>query len=60
VAVFGLAVIAINAATVRLFGDVEYWFAMVKVVAIVVFILLCCPCSTSWRSPLCSPSSRGR
>ena len=40
VAVFGLAVIAINAATVRLFGDVEYWFAMVKVVAIVVFILL--------------------
>jgi len=40
VAVFGLVVIAINAATVRLFGDVEYWFAMVKVVAIVVFILL--------------------
>jgi len=37
VAVFGVVVVAVNAATVRLFGTVEYWFAMVKVVAIVVF-----------------------
>ena len=40
VVVFGVVVVGINAATVRLFGDVEYWFAMVKVVAIVGFILL--------------------
>jgi amino acid transporter, AAT family len=40
VVVFGVVVVAVNAATVRLFGTVEYWFAMVKVVAIVVFILL--------------------
>lgn len=29
---------AINAADVRHFGEVEYWFALIKVVAIVVFI----------------------
>ncbi|MFG1694996.1 amino acid permease [Nonomuraea sp. NPDC049309] len=40
VAVFSLVVLAVNAAAVRLFGEAEYWFAMIKVVAIVVFILL--------------------
>ncbi|WP_406675288.1 amino acid permease [Nonomuraea sp. N2-4H] len=40
VAVFSLVVLAVNAAAVRLFGEIEYWFAMIKVVAIIVFILL--------------------
>lgn len=40
VVVLSLALIAINAATVRFFGEFEYWFAMIKVTAIVVFILL--------------------
>ncbi|GAB2925100.1 amino acid permease [Nonomuraea fastidiosa] len=40
VAVFSLVVLAVNAAAVRLFGEIEYWFAMIKVVAIIVFVLL--------------------
>jgi AAT family amino acid transporter len=34
------ALIAINAMQVGNFGEFEYWFAMIKVIAIVVFILL--------------------
>ncbi len=37
---FAIALVAINARTVRTFGRFEYWFAMVKVVAIVLFIVL--------------------
>lgn len=33
-------VIGLNLATVRLYGTSEYWFSMIKVVAIVVFIAL--------------------
>ena len=40
VVVFSLVVLAVNAAAVRLFGEFEYWFAMIKVVTIVVFVLL--------------------
>ncbi|TDD46379.1 amino acid permease [Nonomuraea terrae] len=40
VVVFSAVVLAVNAVAVKLFGEVEYWFAMIKVVAIVVFILL--------------------
>jgi L-asparagine transporter-like permease len=40
VVVLAVALIAINAATVRFFGEFEYWFSMIKVTAIVVFILL--------------------
>ncbi|MFB9475826.1 amino acid permease [Nonomuraea salmonea] len=40
VAVFSVVVLGVNAAAVRLFGEIEYWFAMIKVVAIIVFILL--------------------
>lgn len=40
VIVFAAAVLCVNAAAVRLFGEFEYWFAMVKVVAIIVFVLL--------------------
>lgn len=35
-----LLVIGLNLATVRLYGTSEYWFSMIKVTAIVVFILL--------------------
>lgn len=38
--VFSVALLAVNASAVGLFGKVEYWFAMIKVSAIVVFILL--------------------
>nr|WP_042178370.1 amino acid permease [Kibdelosporangium sp. MJ126-NF4]CEL13142.1 D-serine/D-alanine/glycine transporter [Kibdelosporangium sp. MJ126-NF4]CTQ98830.1 D-serine/D-alanine/glycine transporter [Kibdelosporangium sp. MJ126-NF4] len=38
VVVFSVVVLGSNALAVRFFGTVEYWFAMIKVVAIVVFI----------------------
>jgi AAT family amino acid transporter len=37
---FGVALIYINARSVSSFGGVEYWFAMIKVVAITLFIVL--------------------
>jgi len=40
VAVVSLALVGINAAQVGNFGEFEYWFAFVKVVAIIVFILI--------------------
>ena len=38
--VFSIAILGVNASAVKLFGKVEYWFAMIKVSAIVAFILL--------------------
>ncbi|WP_063890710.1 amino acid permease [Sciscionella sediminilitoris] len=38
--VFAVAIIAVNARAVGIFGSLEYWFSMIKVSAIVVFILL--------------------
>jgi len=40
VLVFSLLVLAINSLAVRAFGEFEYWFAMIKVTAISVFVLL--------------------
>ncbi|TDC00046.1 amino acid permease [Nonomuraea longispora] len=40
VTVFSAVVLVVNTAAVKLFGEVEYWFAMIKVMAIIVFILL--------------------
>jgi L-asparagine transporter-like permease len=40
VAIVSLGLIAINAAQVGNFGEFEYWFALIKVVAIVVFIVV--------------------
>lgn len=40
VVVFSAIVLGANALAVRFFGTVEYWFAMIKVVAITVFIVL--------------------
>lgn len=40
VVVFSLVMLAVNAAAVRYFGEFEYWFAMIKVITIVVFIVL--------------------
>jgi L-asparagine transporter-like permease len=40
VLVFSALVLAVNAAAVHLFGEFEYWFAMIKVTAIAVFVLL--------------------
>jgi amino acid transporter, AAT family len=37
---FGAALLYVNARSVSSFGGVEYWFAMIKVVAIVLFIIL--------------------
>ncbi|MCT9008504.1 amino acid permease [Streptomyces sp. NPDC054766] len=39
VTAFGLLILAVNLASVRLFGEVEYWSAMIKVTTIVVFIV---------------------
>ncbi|WP_235001711.1 amino acid permease [Arcanobacterium ihumii] len=33
-------IVALNLATVRLYGTSEYWFSMIKVTAIVIFIIL--------------------
>lgn len=38
--VFMLALIAVNLSHVRSFGEFEYWFSLIKVVAIVAFIAL--------------------
>jgi L-asparagine transporter-like permease len=40
ITVFSVALIGINSISVKIFGFIEYWFSMIKVVAIVVFILL--------------------
>src|SRR5205823_2508130 len=40
VVVFSAILIYINARSVNAFGTFEYWFAMIKVIAIVVFILV--------------------
>jgi L-asparagine transporter-like permease len=40
VAVFSIVLLLVNAITVSLFGEIEYWFSMVKVAAIVAFILI--------------------
>lgn len=40
VVAFSLSLIAINASNVKNFGTFEYWFAMIKVAAIVIFIVL--------------------
>ncbi|RRO18141.1 amino acid permease [Saccharopolyspora rhizosphaerae] len=37
---FSVVMLAVNLAAVRFFGEFEYWFAMVKVVTIVVFVVL--------------------
>ncbi|RXT13488.1 amino acid permease [Ammoniphilus sp. CFH 90114] len=37
---FSTALIYVNATSVNLFGSFEYWFSMIKVAAIVIFILL--------------------
>ncbi len=39
VVLFSAAIVAVNALHVGAFGTFEYWFAMIKVVAIVLFIL---------------------
>jgi amino acid transporter, AAT family len=40
VVVFSAVVLGVNAIAVSVFGRLEYWFSMIKVTAIVVFILL--------------------
>jgi AAT family amino acid transporter len=40
IAGFSLAMIYINTLSVESFGTIEYWFAMIKVVTIVVFLIL--------------------
>ncbi|QGK69696.1 amino acid permease [Allosaccharopolyspora coralli] len=37
---FSVIMLAVNAAAVKFFGEFEYWFAMIKVVTIIVFIAL--------------------
>jgi len=39
VAVFSVALVGVNASSVANFGEFEYWFAMIKVVAIVLFLI---------------------
>ncbi len=39
IAAFSIALVGVNAASVAQFGEFEYWFAMIKVVAIVLFLV---------------------
>jgi len=39
IAAFSIALVGVNAASVAQFGAFEYWFAMIKVVAIVMFLI---------------------
>ncbi len=49
---FAAALLYVNSRSVSKFGSIEYWFALIKVVAIVVFIILACaPSSASARRP---------
>ncbi|WP_188989123.1 amino acid permease [Saccharopolyspora thermophila] len=40
VVAFAVLMLAVNLAAVRFFGEFEYWFAMIKVITIVVFVVL--------------------
>ncbi len=40
VVLYSVALILVNLTAVRLFGEFEYWFAMIKVSAIVLFVVL--------------------
>ncbi|QBD77505.1 amino acid permease [Ktedonosporobacter rubrisoli] len=42
VVIFSAALIFVNARSVHVFGTIEYWFAMIKVIAIVAFIIVGC------------------
>lgn len=45
-------IVTLNLLTVKLYGSSEYWFSMIKVIAIVVFILLgLCLILFGWPSP---------
>lgn len=39
IAIFSAVLIYVNATSVNLFGSVEYWFSMIKVAAIILFIV---------------------
>src|SRR5579871_159359 len=39
IAIFSVALVGVNASSVANFGQFEYWFAMIKVVAIVLFLI---------------------
>ena len=38
--IFWAVLIGINIVTVRLYGEVEYWLSLIKIIAIIVFIIL--------------------
>ena len=40
IAVFSIALVAINTLSIEDFGSIEYWFAMIKVVTILAFLVL--------------------
>ncbi|WP_026677961.1 amino acid permease [Fictibacillus gelatini] len=42
VLLFSAVLLYVNATSVNLFGSVEYWFSMIKVIAIIGFIVLAC------------------
>ncbi|KAI8993603.1 amino acid permease/ SLC12A domain-containing protein [Pilobolus umbonatus] len=39
-AIFLVATIAINFLSVRVYGELEYWFALIKIVIVIVFIII--------------------
>ena len=51
IAFFSAVLIAVNAYSVKAFGSVEYWFALIKVFAIIAFIVLAVGILTGYYKP---------
>jgi L-asparagine transporter-like permease len=51
IAFFSAVLIAVNAYSVKAFGSVEYWFALIKVFAIIAFIVLAIGMLTGYYKP---------
>jgi len=51
IAGFSLAILYMNTVSVKSFGTFEYWFAMIKVVTVVVFLVLATALLCGWGFP---------
>lgn len=38
--IFLVVIVAVNFLGVRIYGELEYWFAMIKIVIVIVFIII--------------------
>ena len=38
--IFLVIIVAVNFLSVRIYGELEYWFALIKIVIVIVFIIV--------------------